>query len=70
MWLDILFTFYYSPKGHKLKDHQNSASMHGMNHCRLQHVHADSFSPHWNQKGQNNLRHLTSQNSQDIPQTI
>lgn len=65
----IIYIFYCSPKGDKPKDHQNSASMYGTNHCRLEHVRAEAFSTCWSQKSQNNSRHLTSfHNLQGISQ--
>lgn len=51
----IIYIFHCSPKGEKPKAHQNSASMHGMNHCSLQHVRAVASSPHCNHKRQHNL---------------
>lgn len=67
----IIYIFYCSPKGDKPKDHQNSASMYGTNHCRLEHVHAEAFSTCRSQKSRSNSRHLTSfHNLQGISQNI
>lgn len=69
--LTYYLCIFYSPKGDKTKDHQNSASIYGTNHCRLQHRHASAFSPHWRQERQNHSRHpIPFHNLGDISQNI